>query len=208
MLALMMHSLAAAPPQSAVTQSRQLTCAGSLSPDASAESFVVAFRASNVTLEDLKFPEGETMPGTVLFAGRQLDRLEILWKDPEARRRPEAVMVRQSDIAARSHWRSPTGVTLGLDLQRVEALNGRPFQLLGFAWDYEGGVMSWAGGRLDGEQPGDCRLSVRFTTGDIGPSATRQRWFNEASGDKEFSSSHPAMQGLRPVVRELVLQYR
>ncbi len=209
LLALTMHPVvdAAEPPQPALAQSRQLICAGSLSAAASADGLAAAFGASNVTHEDLKFPEGETMPGTVLFANRPSDRLEILWKDSEARRGPEAVMVRMWDIDGRSHWRSPTGVTLGLDLQRVEALNGRPFQLLGFAWDYEGGVMSWADGRLAGDQPGDCRLSVRFTLGDIGPNAARQRWFEDASGDKEFSSSHPAMQGLRPVVREVVLSY-
>ncbi len=186
---------------------RVFACVEEFGPNASAAGLAAAFGASSVTHEDLQCPEGETMPGTVLFANRPSDRLEFLWKDGAARRRPEAVMVRMSNIDARSRWRSPTGVTLGLDLQHVEALNGRPFQLLGFGWDYEGGVMSWAGGRLDSEQPSDCRLSVRFTLGDIGPSAARQRWFDDASGDKEFSSSHPAMQGLGPVVREMSLLY-
>ena len=188
-------------------ESRVLTCADVFGPGASAESLAAVFGPANVTHEDLRFPEGETMPGTVLFAGRPPDRVEILWKDQQARRRPDAVMVRMWDISARSRWRTPEGVTLGADLNAVEQLNGRPFVLLGFGWDYEGGVASWDGGRLDADQRGGCRLGLRFTVGDIGPDPARQRWFSEASGDMEFTSSHAAMQGLRPVVRELILRY-
>ena len=187
---------------------RILTCTGPFAPGASADTLARDFGSRSVTHGDLPFPEGETMPGTLLFAGSPRDQLEILWKDAVARQRPESVMLRMSDVEALSRWRTNDGLTLGMDLAAVERLNGAAFRLLGFAWDYEGGVVSWNGGRLEAAPSAPCRVDVRFTLGEIGADPARQRWFKDVSGDREFVSTHPSMQALRPIVREVWLTYR
>ena len=45
-------------------------------------------------------------------------------------------------------------MTLGTRLGRLTQLNGRPFTLSGFGWDYAGTVISWNGGRLGADSAG------------------------------------------------------
>ena len=78
--------------------------------------------------------EGETAPGAVLYPGDSLRRVEIIWRDSVSRRNPARIILRGS----RSRWQVPRGISLGTSLQDLERLNGRPFTLAGFGWDYAG----------------------------------------------------------------------
>ena len=156
---------------------------------------------------DIDIGEGFTEAGTIVFGSSSMDRMEVLWLEPEARRRPRRVTVRQPNTSRpASRWRTPGGLALGAHLQEVERQNRRPFRLAGFGWDYGGTVMAWAGGRFNTDQPSACRTRARFTTGEL-VSEERQRWDRQVIGDREFSSGHPAMQALDPYVYEIWLDY-
>jgi hypothetical protein len=82
------------------------------------------FGAANVERADVPVGEGNTEPGTVIFAKDPARRIDILWHDAYAR--PNVVIIRNG-----SSW--PVSVT-GLDkpvangatLVEIEAMNGRP----------------------------------------------------------------------------------
>ena len=126
-------------------QSRLLECTSTFVKEASAESLAKRFGAANVRSGEVYVGEGSYESGTVVFADSVEDRVEILWNDSQAQRLPRIVQIRGN----KSHWRTASGLTLGIDLLTVERLNRRPFRLLGFEWDYQGTVTSWAGGTIE-----------------------------------------------------------
>ena len=77
-------------------------------------------------------------------------------------------------------------------------MNGRPFTLLGFGWDYSGTVSSWRGGSLE-RLNRKGRVVVRLTPR---PGLEPGR---ELSGDQEILSTHPGMQRLDPAIYDLVV---
>ncbi len=156
------------------------------------------FGDANVVAGLVEIGEGQTEDGTTLFPHSPEDRVTLLWADIAGRRLPRWVSVRD----AASRWRTPEGIGIGTALRSIERLNRRPFRLLGFHWDYGGTVMSWSGGRL--EPPGNHPCWPRFRLSPAGRSPRTA----EVSGDREFSSGHPAMQSLNPRVYEIFLTYR
>ena len=160
------------------------------------------FGAATVKAESIHVGEGEFESGTVLFPDDSTRRIEILWRDTVARAEPRAAIVR----GAASVWRAYPGIGPGTDLRTVESFNGRAFNLSGFGWDYGGNAGDWAGGRLDtlwrdGTTLG-AAVTLRF---DTSHEPREYQLVNQVSGDRVFSSSHPAMQALNPRVYELIV---
>ena len=154
--------------------------------------------AARVARDTVWMAEGAHVIGTVLFAGVPRRRAEIAWSDTVRRARPEFVRVNEDS----SMWRVFPGVGIGTTLAELERLNGRPFKLLGFHWDYEGTVSSWEGGRLDSLWSGTVMLRLRPAPN---PPADLTR---QVLGDREFASSNPAMQRLAPRVYEIRVRPR
>jgi hypothetical protein len=78
----------------------------------------------------------------------------------------------------------------------VEQLNGRPFKLWGFGWDYGGWISDWNGGAF---QPADgCMTRVRFEPGAENVNA---------QGDGEFQSDSDAMRAASPRVVTFALVF-
>lgn len=173
--------------------------------DESEADLVKRFGSKNVTNELIEGggAEGDMNPGTVLFAGQSDSRAEIFWKDAGAKTYPDWISV----DGGTSRWRSPAGITLGTDLLTVEKLNGRPFRLLGFGYDSEGAVTSWAGGRLDADKNPQCRFKVWVSPTDRGENVVTLGSEKEVIGDREYSSGHPTMQRLDPIVYKMYLLY-
>jgi hypothetical protein len=145
----------------------------------------------------IELGEGETAPGTVLFSGDSLRRAEILWQDSVARSRPSRIILRGN----RSQWQVGSGVSLGTSLQELEQLNGRPFTLAGFGWDYAGVVTDWNGGALDTALAG-VKLYL-----DPGPAQYESAPYSQVLGDRDYSSSLPAMQQLSPRVTQIYIGF-
>jgi hypothetical protein len=89
-------------------------------------------------------------------------------------------------------------------------LNGAPFTLSGFGFNYGGNVISWDGGKLakldcggrlvltlDGERSGPARYAVPMTSEEV----------HAVRGDRAISSSTPAMRKLNPAVVGILFQF-
>ena len=144
----------------------------------------------------LRTGEGETVPGTVLFPKERRRSIEIVWKDPDGKTRPEFVTIR----GCVSDWKAAHNISLGMSLKRLEKLNGRPFHLVGFDWDYSGTITSWDEGLLAPElNGGQGRVILRLSCS--GDKTTPQE-YSKVIGDRDFSSRHPVMQKMNPTVGE------
>jgi hypothetical protein len=141
--------------------------------------------------------EGETRPGTVVFPDDPRRRLSIVWRE-----RPSPAGRIWLMIDGESRWRGYRDIGLGTDLRTLERLNGRPFALAGFAWDYGGTVVDWRGGALASTATERCRLIVRLEP----PSSARRDLVDQVIGDRDFPSDHPAMRALNPAAYQVILE--
>jgi hypothetical protein len=168
-----------------------LQCRGPFAPDATRQGIIAEFGAENVRDADVPVGEGETQRASVIFPGTP-SAIEILWSGE----RPEQLRVAPGGTAVRSYQ----GIALGMDLAAIERINGRPFEMTGFDWDYAGTVTSWRGGTLDQVTGGACRLLLRFEP----PPGTEDE---SLMGDRMFRSDDPRMRALNPRVYAIVLLY-
>jgi hypothetical protein len=145
----------------------------------------------------IQLGEGETTPGTVLFPGDSLRRAEIVWHDTVKRSRPARLILRGSQ----SRWQAGPGISLGTSLEELERLNGRPFTLAGFGWDYGGVIVDWSGGALDSALAG-VKLYL-----DPGPVQYESAPYSQVLGDRDYSSSLPAMRQLNPRVAQIFVDF-
>lgn len=178
----------------------ELSCAA-FPVDLTEADLVARFGAENVTRGSFTGGDDGPQAGTIVFAGDSTRRLEITWKDDATKRGASWISVTRSG----SVWRTRTGIVVGADLKRIERLNGLPFRLNGFARETSGRVQSWASGRLERPKSAGCEevveLGLRYD-GTEEPALTRQ-----LSGTQNYSSGHPAMQALNPVVMHIGLFY-
>ncbi|MEP9377039.1 hypothetical protein ABLE91_10015 [Aquabacter sp. CN5-332] len=176
-----------------------LDCTGPFAKQANLAAAEKAFGAENVRRGEIYVGEGATETGTLVFADDPKRRIEILWHDTDRQRRPALIRVGDG-----SEWRvaSPGGQTIaiGAPLAEVEKLNGKPFTLSGFSWDYGGYVTDWKKGKLT-SPPSGCHFGIRF---EPDPKASEKAQ-NSASGDTEFSSASTAMRAVRPFVSQITL---
>lgn len=176
-------------------------CAGPFVPTASQGSLQKFFGPPQVIYRSEPMGEGTFAMATVLFPRDQARRAVITWMVHEKRRRPATVRV-----SVGTQWKTPQGIGLGTSLKTVERINGRPFTLAGFGWDYEGTSLDFQGGALDG---GPCRLILRFSpvAADDAAAQAMGPMLAALTGDGEFRSDDPGMQAVDPVVYEMVLQW-
>ena len=188
-----------APPPDSTTTHWQLgpTTTGPLSSRSSAADLRSHYGAQNVEPARIELGEGETAPGTVLYPGDSRRRLEIIWRDAVAQQRPARIILR----GPRSQWQVGRGISLGTSLQDLERLNGRPFTLAGFGWDYAGVIISWNGGSLEKPLAG-IKLYL-----DPGPAQNESAPYSQVIGDRDYSSSLPAMQQLNPRVAQIFVDF-
>ncbi len=181
---------------------------GKIRSDTSEADLAKLFGAGLVKPAEIPMGEGETEPGTIILAPDSLSTLGIIWKDREHRNNP--LEIRWQGTKCR--WETAEGVTLGITLKELEAANGRPFQLLGFGWDYAGTFMRSNGGKLayldrehtSSNRPSAGEILVRMQPPNGATGASPDSDYFAVSGDREFSSGHPAMQKLNPSVYEMI----
>jgi hypothetical protein len=168
-----------------------------LSCAAFAEMSEAALRAAygedNLLEQILPGAEGESYTATVLYADDPSRRLEIVWEDQTTKMRPANVSVSGEN----SVWTGPNGLSLGDELVRIEQLNGRPFKLWGFGWDYGGWVSEWSGGAFAPGADG-CMTRVRFE-------AAAES--HNAQGDAEFQSDSAEIRAANPKVVAFALVF-
>lgn len=174
--------------------------AGKISAATSLADLIAAYGAENVRDDEFHVGEGETIPCSVLFPEDDRKRVQVLWNDPEQKDRVSALSI----VEPGSVWRTASGLTIGTPLNVVQELNGAPFKLYGFGWDYGGRVSDFGGGAL-GTPEG--ALQITFQLDYEGPAPPAEELVNQVLGDSEYASDHPAMQGLAPTVYALVVGF-
>lgn len=175
-----------------------LDCTGPFARNADERTLARFFGAENVERVNIPVGEGNTEPGTAIFAKDPEKRIDILWHDAYAR--PNVVIIRNGSTWPVAVAGLDKPVANGATLAEVETMNGKPFTLTGFGWDLGGYSNSWDGGRLD-KPVGGCNLSLRFDPPKDAPGDA----LDKVNGDVEFLSTDSAMRQVKPVVVEIEL---
>lgn len=171
-----------------------LVCEGPFAADSSEARLIEAFGKDNVVTGDVPGPEGSTVLATTIFPNDPAKTIEFGWWDEDKHERVAYFTVPADDTA-------PGGLKKGLTVKEVEALNGGPFQLYGFFWDY-GGAASFEGGKLAPPE-GGCSVSVRFAVGDYPADLN----VDAISGDMQISSSEPLLEQVDARVDTVTVGY-
>ena len=171
--------------------------AGPVTATSSEGDLIMHYGSAAVKATRIELGEGETTPGTVLFPDDSSRRAEIVWQDTTSRSRPARLILR----GRRSEWKVGPGISLGTSLKELERINGRPFTLAGFGWDYAGVVTEWGGGTLDSALAG-VKLYL-----DPGPEQYESAPYSEVLGDRDYSSSLAPMQQLNPLVAQIFVDF-
>ena len=173
----------------------QLTCDGPFAADSSEQKLIEAFGKDNVVTGEVPGPEGSTVLATTIFPNDDTKRIEVGWWDEENLSQLAYFTVPSGDV-------SPQGVKTGMTVKEVEALNGAPFEMQGFWWDY-GGYANFTGGKLGAAEEG-CIVSVRFAPKDDYPSDLD---VTSISGEVQVPSSEPLLEQLDVRVQTLSVSY-
>lgn len=187
--------LAAAPPVQAAPAKagpQVLTCALPVGPRDTAATIRKRFGAAAVRAK-IDGAEGQQIDGIVLWPKDPARRLELYLSEDKALR------ITGVGVLGKSRWQVG-GLRLGDGIVKVQQLNGKPFKLSGFDWDYGGYANDMQHGKLD-TLPGGCNLSIRFEPGQVDP------YPEGISGEVTLSSADPKVRAVRPVVDELSISW-
>lgn len=160
---------------------QEIACEGAFAIDSSEARLIEIYGADNVVTGMVPGPEGSEMLATTVFPDNPKKVLQFVWWDEQSLSDPSYIELPDKAVA-------PGGLRTGMSLAEVEAINGEPFTLLGFGWDY-GGAASFESGALS-NLPGDCMLSVNFYYYGTAPEGVDTL---PAMGDKELSSDDPLL---------------
>ncbi|MDD3927826.1 MAG: hypothetical protein PHT33_14335 [bacterium] len=175
--------------------------AGDIKADTSENDLFNIYGRSNVRRRSINVGEGELRPGVVIYPEQPLKMAEVVWRDTANRDDPGRFQVSGN----RSMWRLDNEISLGTALKELERLNGRPFQLAGFGWDYGGTVLSWSGGALERLSGNGGRIILRLRE-PAGADITDDERMS-VQGDGRFSSGNPVMQKMNPVVYSIIVEF-
>jgi hypothetical protein len=173
----------------------ELRCEGAFSADSSEARLIEVFGPDNVVTGEVPGPEGTTMIATTVYPGDPERSFIVTWWD-------ETSLSLLANATLPPSGAGPGGVHVGMDVAEVEALNGEPFTMLGFDWDY-GGSAGFESGALAG-LPGGCRLGLVFEATATLPPGTDA---DPISGDREVPSNLPLLRQVQPRVAEVWIGY-
>jgi hypothetical protein len=174
---------------------------GAITPRTSESELQKIYGRKNVRSTEVNVGEGELEPGTIIYPDDPARTIEVIWKDARGRRHPKRIQL----TGEKSVWRTRQGISLGTRLKELERINGRPFVLTGFSWDYAGTVVSWERGKLEKEFERGGRVILRLS--DQTNHGLTEREAGSVAGDRDFSSGHRVMQKINPKVYQIVVEF-
>jgi hypothetical protein len=141
----------------------------------------------------------------------------VLGEDPGAglavtwdRERPATIRICFASPTGPCKWRTSSGIRIGLPMRELERLNGKSFQLAGFASTGEGTVTSWRHGELEPDPAACGHLDVKLTPlaklEDRPLSKSESDLIKQLGSDKAYSSTFLPLVELNPIVS--VLEFR
>jgi hypothetical protein len=172
-----------------------ITCEGAFGVDTSEARLKEVYGAENVVTGDVDGPEGTTMLATEVFPDDPQKRMMFVWWNEETLTDVSYVELPPGDSVA--------GVKLGMTVKEVEAINGEPFSMTGFWWDY-GGFAGFQSGTL-AELPGGCMIQLSFNPGVSDYPASLD--VEPVSGDRQVDSTEPLLETLDVRVDSISLGY-
>lgn len=175
---------------------------GEITARTSKADLIRIYGSKNVRDAKIGLGEGEAVPGTVIFPNIPSKKLEIVWKDKKSKKSPEFIQL----YGDKSLWKTKEGISLGTSLKELEKINGKPFVLAGFEWDYSGAFFSWNDGKLakpfgnEGE-----KATLRLSPKDF--DKVLRKDLDAVVGDGQFSSANKAMQRINPRVYFMIVTF-
>jgi len=173
----------------------EFKCEGPFARDSDHQRLVSVFGPRNV-VKSVVYEESEPMSASTVFPKDPPRSVEVVWWNEKSRKQPASVQT------SGRNWVGPKGIRVGMTLDEVEALNGRPFTLYGFGWDFGGTSSDWKGGELSAV-PGGCSLFVIFSLDETTSEDAQIR----VSSDSEFASNQSEMKAVRPKVARIGLAF-
>lgn len=175
--------------------SAEITCEGVFNQKATLAEIETAFGKQNVVTGEVPGPEGTTMIATTIYPGDPERTMQVRWWDEEKSTYLAGLTLAKGDTG-------PGGVKVGMPIEQVQAINGEPFALMGFYWDY-GGSAGFESGRLS-DLPGGCYLNLQLSpTLETLPEDVS----SAISGDIELRSDQPEVLAAKVAVWEVNLGY-
>lgn len=172
----------------------EITCEGAFAIDSSETRLIEIYGRDNVVTGEVPGPEGTTMIATTVFGGDPAREMQFVWWDDTAMTDLSYVRLPPGDSVA--------GLQAGMTVKEVEALNGEPFTMTGFWWDY-GGYSGFQSGKL-AELPGGCVLSLSFEPKGQTPAGIDD---SAVSGDVEVPSDEPLLETLDVRLESVAVGY-
>ncbi|MEO6014465.1 MAG: hypothetical protein ABIQ30_12890 [Devosia sp.] len=170
-------------------------CEGLFAQTATLADFEAAYGKANVVTGEIDGPEGTTLIATTVFPNDEDKTFTIYWWDEEKREGLSGFTIAKADTG-------PGGLKLGMSIEDVQKLNGGPFDLFSFYWDYGGSAGFSEGGLAN--QPGGCFVNVRFSPTIEPPT---QAISDAVSGDQTLRSDLKALKAIKPVIDQINIGY-
>jgi len=159
------------------------------------------FGKSDVQDQSLDGGEGPE-PATVVFPKTPDAALAIFWQD----NRMDRVMICYQHEAGPCKWHTQNRVSLGTNLQQLETLNGRAFQIENWGYDLGGNISSWRRGKLEAIFGSRLVLSVYFQKTPQDFTSRQRTLLNEIDRHKRKPlSTDAAVRELDPTVTRMEL---
>ncbi|MBU2706012.1 hypothetical protein KCM76_08455 [Zooshikella marina] len=150
----------------------------------------------NMLVEEIPLDEDTHLKHVTVYPENEEKQLVLQLDENE---RVEAIIIDRVTEDEVPCYHNKEGIVIGLTLRDIEKMNGKPFKLTGFDWDFQGTVSSWEDGHLENVMRG---LAVRLL-----PDADDK--YSEIVGEEIFMSSHPEMQQVNPTVNHIeVYKYK
>jgi hypothetical protein len=160
---------------------QEFDCSGVFGPESSADLLIQTYGADNVVTGNVPGAEGMDMLATTVFPNDPDKKLVFGWWDEEGLKELSYVDLPPS-------MSGPHGVRTGMSVDEVVAINGAPFTIGGFWWDY-GGYATIDTGKLANIGDG-CYVWMRFSPAEDYPASTD---VTEIAGDRQIPTTEPLL---------------
>ena len=159
---------------------------GAVTADTTRDNLVELYGAESVADTDFPIGEGETVAASIIFPGTSREAT-VIWAPDKKNEKVDRVVITGEE------WLLPAGIRPGDELAEVEQINGGPFMIYGFGWDY-GGVGYFKGGQLD------RKVQIWFR-----PAIEEGPDYEKVLGDSLFNSADQAMRAVDPRITEIAI---
>lgn len=127
---------------------------GPITAATTAAELIELFGEENVQRRTIPGAEGTEYYNVSVVYPDTPNQLIVFWQNNRYGSVPQSVAVRQAGTA----WKTVYGITVGTSVEELNRINGQPFTISGFGWDYGGYVSAWNDGTLAAVQGITLRL--------------------------------------------------